>query len=182
MGLDRAVLDAIDAHRSDWLTTVARGLMDAGQPALTYVLAFVAAVVFAVVFRAWLAVVAAILATVVATAAAEYGKELIGRPRPPADLALVPTAGFAMPSSIAALTGAAAVPLIVWGLLRADLVGRLVAIVLTTGTLLVGAAMVYLGAHWVTDVLAGWALGTAVAVAACYLLRGGVRAARQRVG
>ncbi len=155
--------------------------MDAGQPMLTYVLAFVAALVFAAVFRAWRAVAAATLATVVATAAAEYGKEFIGRPRPPADLALVPTDGFAMPSSIAALTAGAAVPLIVWGLRRADVVGRLVAVVLVAGTVLVGVAMVYLGAHWVTDVLAGWALGAAIAVVASALLRVGVRAARQRV-
>ena len=29
----------------------------------------------------------------------------------------------------------------------------------------VGAAMVYLGAHWLTDVLVGWAVGAGVAAA-----------------
>lgn len=173
MGWDRAVLEAIDEHRTGWATTAARGLMDAGQPTETYVLAFVAALVFAAVFRAWRVVGAAVLATFVATAVAEYGKAFIGRPRPPADLALVPASGYAMPSSIAALTAGAAVPLVIYGVRRADLVGRLVAAVLVGGTVLVGVAMVYLGAHWVTDVLAGWALGALVAVAASALFRVG---------
>ena len=180
MGWDRALLETIDSHRSAWLTSMSRGLMDAGQPALTYVLAFLAALVFAAAFRAWRAVGAALLGTVLATALAEYSKEFIGRPRPPAGLAVVPTDGFAMPSSIGAMTAGAAVPLILFGLRRADLVGRIVVVVLTAGTVLVGAAMVYLGAHWFSDVLAGWALGAAIGVAAFRLMYLGARAPRRR--
>lgn len=102
------------------------------------------------------------MSSVVATGVAEWAKEVIGRARPPAGLALVPTDGTAMPSSIGALTAGAAVPLILWGLRRADLVGRLLAAVLTAGTVLIGLSMVYLGAHWLSDVLAGWALGGAI--------------------
>ena len=182
MGWDLALLETIDAHRSGWATALARGLMDAGQPAFTYVAACVAALVFAAIFRAWRAVGAALLATVTATVLAEYGKEFIGRPRPPAGLALVPTDGFAMPSSIAALTAGAAVPLILYGLRRGDLTGRLVVVVLTAGTLLVGAAMVYLGAHWVSDVLAGWAMGAVLGVACFLLLHLGARDPRLAAG
>ena len=78
--------------------------MDAGQPASTYAAAAALALVFARVFRAWWVVAAAMLASVVATLVAEYSKEVIGRSRPPAHLALVPTDGCAIPSSIAALT------------------------------------------------------------------------------
>lgn len=166
VGWDQAVLETIDDHRSEVATTLARGLMDLGQPTATYVAACVVALAFAAVFRAWRAVAASALGTVVATAVAEYAKEVIGRPRPPAELAVVPTDGFAMPSSIAALTAGAAVPLVLYGLRRADLVGRVVVAVLSVGTLLVGVAMVYLGAHWVTDVLVGWALGAVIGVGA----------------
>ncbi|MGY1735335.1 phosphatase PAP2 family protein [Geodermatophilus sp. SYSU D00684] len=164
MSFDQAVLEAIDRHRTGWADAATRGLMDAGQPAATYALAALAALVFAAVFRAWRAVAAAMVSSAAATALAEWLKEVIGRSRPPAELALVPADGTAFPSSIAALTAGAAVPLVLWGLRRRDLVGRLVVAVLTAGTAAVGVSMVYLGAHWVTDVLAGWALGAAVGV------------------
>ncbi|RBY84526.1 hypothetical protein DQ241_17775 [Blastococcus sp. TF02A-30] len=144
--------------------------MDAGQPTATYVAAFVVALLFAGIFRAWGAVAAALVATVAATAIAEWAKEVVGRPRPPGDLALVPTDGTAMPSSIAALTAGAAVPIVLWGLRRSDVVGRVIAGVLVAGTLLVGASMVYLGAHWLSDVLVGWVLGAALGILASRLL------------
>ena len=77
-----------------------------------------------------------------------------------------------MPSSIGAMTAAAAVPLILWGLHRADVVGRVIAAVLVVGTVLIGVSMVYLGAHWLSDVLAGWALGAGIGVLAFRLQRG----------
>ncbi len=170
MGWDRSVLEAIDRHRSEWLDDAARRVMDIGQPKATYVVAFLLALSFALVFRAWGTVAAALGASIVATAVAEWAKEVIGRSRPPAGLALVPTDGTAMPSSIGAMTAAAAVPLILWGLHRGDVVGRVIAAVLVVGTVLIGVSMVYLGAHWLSDVLAGWALGAALGVAAYRLL------------
>ena len=170
MGWDLALLEAVAAHRTDWADAVAQGLMNAGQPASTYVAAAALALVFAWAFRAWRSVAAAMVASVVATAIAEYGKELIGRPRPPADLALVPSDGFAMPSSIGALTAGAATPLILWGFRSGRRTARVVVALLSAGTVLVGASMVYLGAHWLSDVLAGWLLGAALGLGAYLLL------------
>lgn len=166
---DLAVLEALSEHRTHWADMLALGILGAGGT-LSYVLASLFALLFAVVFRAWRAVGAALLASVAATALAEYAKEIIARPRPPAALAVVPAGGFAMPSSIAALTAGAATPLVIWGLRRAAVIGRLVVGFLAGGTMFVGVSMVYLGAHWLSDVLVGWALGTLVGVASFRLL------------
>jgi undecaprenyl-diphosphatase len=181
MGWDQRLLEALAAHRTDGVTAVAKGLMDAGQPASTYVAAAVLAVAFAWVFGAWRAVAAAMLASLVATFVAEFAKELIGRPRPPADLALVPTDGFAMPSSIAALTAGAATPLILWGLRSGRRSAQALVLLVAVGTVLVGASMVYLGAHWLSDVLVGWLLGAALGVVAFRLLDGGSTGPRRRI-
>jgi undecaprenyl-diphosphatase len=43
--------------------------------------------------------------------------------------------------------------------------------VLLTLVAFVGACMVYVGAHWVTDVLAGWALGGVIGAVVGWIAR-----------
>lgn len=71
-----------------------------------------------------------------------------------------------MPSTDAALTAAAAVAVYL-GLAWLDPARRrLVGAALAVGVLTVGVCLVYLGVHWTSDVVAGWALGVAVGAAA----------------
>ena len=164
--MDRAVLLWVVAHRTEWGTALARGLMAMGTRALPLAAAGLAFLVLLAAFRSWRLAAAAMLAAVVAVAVSEVAKAFVHRPRPPAALGLVRVQGFSMPSTDAALTAAVATVLIVAGLRTGRRAGRVLAAVLAAVVVVVGAALVYLGAHWATDVVAGWVLGGGIGVAA----------------
>jgi undecaprenyl-diphosphatase len=95
----------------------------------------------------------------VVTLATAWLKPVIDRPRPPADLALTEATGSAMPSSHAIVTSAIVVAVVMSDWWASERLRRVVLVAGIAGCLVVGAAMVYLGVHWLTDVLVGWAIG-----------------------
>ena len=86
-------------------------------------------------------------------------KPAIDRPRPPRDLALYDTYESAMPSSHALISAAIVVAVVMADWWSSDRLRRAALVAGVVGCLVVGAAMVYLGVHWLTDVLVGWVLG-----------------------
>jgi undecaprenyl-diphosphatase len=175
VGLDRAVLAAIVAHRTEWATAAARTVADVGMSPAALPAGLALSVLVGWQLRTWRPAVAAPVAAVVAIGLTEYVKGLIGRPRPPHDLAVLTSGGFAMPSSIAAMTAAAAVPVILASLHSASRLGPAFIAVATAATVGVGSSMVYLGAHWLSDVLVGWALGAGIGAAVYRLIVGPIR-------
>ena len=130
-----------------------------------------ACLVVVALLRAWRTAAMAALAAGGAVVASEVLEALVHRPRPPAAEALVRVGGWSMPSTDGALVAAAALVLAVAALRTGRWGGRVVVLVLAVGTVVVGLALVYLGAHWTNHVLAGWALGVVVGAGSARLLR-----------
>ncbi|MGE3302003.1 MAG: phosphatase PAP2 family protein [Hyphomonadaceae bacterium] len=110
-------------------------------------------------------------ATLGATVISETVKAEVGRLRPDLVAHGVGVTGMSFPSGHAMLS--AVVYLTLGALLsraQANSLGRAyIAASAVLLTLLIGASRVYLGVHWPTDVLAGWCIGAAWALA-CWLV------------
>lgn len=168
--VDLDILRLLARHRTPVLTTIAQWAMDIGTNDLILLLAGLAMLGVVIAGRWWQQGIAIGASVLVAQALARGLKGIVARARPPADLAVVQVGAFSMPSTVAAMTAALAVALysiVPWRVgHRRPAAGLLAAFVV-----LIGFAMVYLGAHWPTDVLAGWSVGMVVGVAVVRLTR-----------
>lgn len=171
--LDATVVQDAASDRTGWLTPLVLRFTDlAGTTLLPVLVALAAAVLVGVRrVRAALALTAAL---VVSAGAGWAVKALVARPRPAAALMAGPVEqGFAFPSGHT--TAATAVLLVGAGLIarRAGrpLVRCGVWSAAALGVAAVAASRVYLGYHWLTDVVAGTFLGAAVAALVLLVVR-----------
>lgn len=168
---DRDALAWVAAHRSEELDRLATAVMHVGPTVAGVAVCGLVVALFVRRFPFRPAAVAVLGSVAVAGLLVSGLKSLVGRPRPPADLALVVAQGSAFPSTQAAQTAAVAAAVLVavpWPSRRGRCVAAVLAGLVLAG---IGACMVYLGAHWVTDVLAGWLLGGACGAGAGMLAR-----------
>jgi membrane-associated phospholipid phosphatase len=167
----------VAAHRTGALTIVMRAASSAGGPVVLAVVTVAVGVVLGIAWHRWAPVLIAGMTVAGNGALTMTLKEAVGRSRPPLSGALAAADGYTFPSAHAA-TAAAAFGVVAWlcaGPLR-SWPGR---VALRAGaamlTALVGMSRVYLGVHWTTDVLGGWAFGVlwlAVVVTASTIVTG----------
>jgi undecaprenyl-diphosphatase len=159
---DRPVLEWFARHREPWLTTVMWVVTTFGSAALLIPLGLAVG--------GWWWWRRGTPRPFVLLVAAYGGSELLSetvralsrRPRPPAALAAGHFGGYAFPS------GHATHSVAVYGMLAAVLAGSTLRwtrkVAAWTGAFsiatAVGISRLYLGAHWLTDVLGGWAFGS----------------------
>jgi undecaprenyl-diphosphatase len=159
--MDPVALRFAVEHREGWLTTAATSVTKLGGYRVLIPLVVIAGLSWWAWQRTWRPLsllVGAYGGSVVLTFLA---KALVGRSRPPSALALGDFGGMAFPSGHALQATA------VWGMLAVLTAagasrGRTKMLVRSAGAVvavMVGASRVYLGAHWLTDVMGGWVLG-----------------------
>jgi undecaprenyl-diphosphatase len=176
-GLDRAVLlmmrrggDPGLAAGPSWLLLAMTDVTALGSITVLGVIVVLLAALFASL-RLWRESLLLLLASVSGLAISQGLKAATGRSRPDEAFRLVEAANASFPSGHAMLS---AVVYLTLGVLitRFARRRRVKAFALTAAvllTLIVGASRVYLGVHWPTDVLAGWCVGAAWAMA-CWLV------------
>jgi undecaprenyl-diphosphatase len=149
-----------------WLTEAARDLSSMGSLS---VLVFVALVVvgFALVRRRYCAAMMIFISLGGGMGVCQFLKDYFERERPPEVYRLETVVNTSFPSGHAMLSAVFYLTLAVL-LARVQTQQRLklyVVAVAAVTTGLVGLTRIYLGVHWTTDVLAGWSVGAAWAVA-----------------
>jgi undecaprenyl-diphosphatase len=163
-GIDRPVARWLAAHRDLWLTAALRAVTIGGDPRFLAALAFPVSLVAGWRCRSWRPVVLALAAGAGIALMLFTTKALVGRQRPPLPFAAVAADGYSFPSGHA--TGTAAILVLsAWMVTRwliTPWVGRVIVWATALGSaLVIGYSRVYLGVHYVSDVLAGWLLGLA---------------------
>ena len=169
--LDLAAVRLLNGVATDEVTALAAGITAIASTTAVLLVGAVAAAALLVRGQRHGAVSLAL--AVGGTQAVVYGiKELVARARPPASSALVDAAGHAFPSAHAASSVALYGLLAVLVLSRAHGRARIAAVALTVaGVGVIGLTRIYLGAHYPSDVVAGWLVGALVAFGAWQLVR-----------
>lgn len=175
------VYDPNDPIGPDWLESVMRDITSLGSNVVIIMITAGAAAVLGMMGRKGPAILltVSITATFILNAVL---KSAVDRARPDflAPSIAVETASF--PSSHAMMS--AALYLLLAGIAAREIADRRLATALIVAagglTFVIGATRVYLGAHWPSDVLAGWLLGAAAALAAWQLARSPTSPERER--
>jgi undecaprenyl-diphosphatase len=154
--LDTATTSWVVAHRSTGFDVAALVISDLGSPVATAAAALICAALLSWRARSRVPGIVVIGTVSAAALASTALKAVVDRPRPPLQWHLVLETDPSFPSGhvtgTAALLGITAVCV---GMGRSRTVRAWLAGGVVTGVLIIAAARIYLGVHWLTDVTAG---------------------------
>ena len=160
-GLDQPVLHGAMALRTPGLTRVVQAYTDVGGPVGMPVLASVVLVLLAWRWRAWDPLLLGLATAAGSLAMTVVGKAAVGRVRPPLVDAVPPyESSFSFPSghSLNAMALAGITAYVVVRRLRSRRARVATVVGAAAFAVTMGLTRVYLGHHWLTDVLVAWVL------------------------
>ena len=163
-GLDHPILDGAKTLRSPGLDTIITGYTDVGGTVGMPVLALAIMIGLALRRRSWTPVILMLVAGLGSLLMTIAGKKLVGRTRPDLADAVPPyeySASFPSGHSLNSVVIAGIVAYLVILRLKSPRARVLTAVAAGIFAATMGLSRVYLGHHWLTDVLGAWALGAA---------------------
>lgn len=162
--LDQPVLDWAVAHRGPTSSQAVTFFTDLGGGTVMPVIVVAVTLLLVWLRRSWMPVVLVVLAVGGSLLFTIAGKDLVGRARPPRTLAVPPfedSPSFPSGHTLNSTVIAGVVAYLVLPLLN-SLASRILAVGLAIAwAVAMGASRVWLGHHWLTDVVVAWTLGIA---------------------
>jgi membrane-associated phospholipid phosphatase len=163
-GLDRPVLDAAITLRTPFGDRIVTDYTNLGGPVLMPLLAAAIAVALAGFWRQWTPVVLTLVTGLGSLLLTMVGKAVVGRIRPPLADAVAPfETSYSFPSGHS-LNSMALAGILAYLLVRRQRTAWARALTITLASafaVTMGLSRVYLGHHWLTDVLVAWTLALA---------------------
>jgi len=162
--LDRPALDAGKSLRSPALDVIVTAYTDIGGTIGMPILAVIAVLVLALRRRSWTPVILIVTAGAGSLAMTVAGKQFFGRARPNVSDAVPPydySASFPSGHSLNAVVIAGIVAYLLILRQKTRRARTFTLAVAAVFAVTIGLSRVYLGHHWLTDVLAAWVLGAA---------------------
>jgi undecaprenyl-diphosphatase len=178
--LDHAVLGWMIHQRRPWLTTIAIAITTVGSPMAVELLAAVAAALLWWRFRSPVPSAIVVVTVAVAAASAALLKDVVGAHRPARTFQLGLETSPSFPSGHATCTLALlGILAVVLGRSRSPITRRALAACVVVLTTAVALSRLYLGVHWLLDVVGGALLGGAAVLIGSFAPQPGTEGSAQ---
>ncbi len=162
--LDQPVLDAMVASRTGWLNTLIGGYTQIGGPIVSPIIATIVVIVMCLLWRSWLPATLMVAAAIGSLTVTFVGKDIIDRVRPAHQFAIAPyesTPSFPSGHALNAVVVGGIIAYLLYRHFESRGTRIIIVVLAITYAVTMGASRVYLGHHWLTDVITGWLLGGA---------------------